>query len=476
MFVEVGFSFVCVLMIALINYQKLNSGHVQQLRAIVGDDQVSTAVAERKLRAQDMSRHEERLGDVVVWPRDAAQVADVLRLANEERLPLTPWGAGSSLEGNPIPTYGGILLSTERMLDVVKVYADDFQVTVQPGLGYKDLNSKLASYGLFFAPDPGANATIGGMLANNAAGIRTVKYGACKDNVLQMEVALADGRLIRTGSRSIKQASGYDLLHLFIGSEGTLGVITEATLKLAPVPVNISAVTASFDSITAAIEAVVAVRGSGLDVAALEFLDEELSELLTRENGLKLGRSPSLLMELHAAHQATIDHDLALVREICLEMGARTFYATADTAQRRGLWHARHHLFETVLRCYPVYEWMNMDVAVPISAYPELVAFSSQAMADQELFGVLLGHAGDGNLHVTLSFNNGTTYERAQIVNEQVIYKALALHGTATGEHGVGIGKARFMPDEHGPALGVMAAVKAALDPRGILNPGKIFP
>jgi len=293
---------------------------------------------------------------------------------------------------------------------------------------------------------------------------------------LAMQVALADGRLIDTGSRSIKQASGYDLLHLFIGSEGTLGIITAATLKLTPIPLNMSAVTAGFDSVSAAIDAVVAVRGSGLDIAALEFLDEEMADLLSRENGLKLGRRPSLLMELHAAHKETIDHDLLLVREICQEMGARSLYATAAAEERRDIWHARHHLFETVLRSYPGSQWINMDVAVPISAYPELVAFSRRVIDEQALFGFLIGHAGDGNLHVTVAFDNEEMVERAQIVNEKVIYKAIALGGTATGEHGVGIGKAKFMPHEHGPALDVMRTLKEALDPHNILNPGKIFP
>ncbi|MFO7540602.1 MAG: FAD-binding oxidoreductase, partial [Chloroflexota bacterium] len=224
-----------------------------ELTGIVGGENVSTADSERQLHAQDMSGHAPRLPEVVVWPQSSRQVATVLRLAHAQHIPVTPWGAGSSLEGNPIPLHGGILLSLARMTQVVALHADDFQVTVQPGLPYKDLNERLARHGLFFPPDPGANATVGGMLANNAAGIRTVKYGACKDNVLRMEVALADGRLIQVGSRSVKQASGYDLLHLFVGSEGTLGVITEATLRLLPVPHRMSAVVASFPDVERAV-------------------------------------------------------------------------------------------------------------------------------------------------------------------------------------------------------------------------------
>lgn len=449
---------------------------LQQLTAVVGQDNLSTAAAERELRARDMSGHLPRLSDVVVWPQTAQQVAAVLRLANEQRIPVTPWGVGTSLEGNPIPLYGGILLSTERMTAVLAVHADDFQVTVQPGLGYKDLNEQLAPYGLFFPPDPGANATIGGMLANNAAGIRTVKYGASKDNVLRMEVALPDGRLIHVGSRSVKQSSGYDLLHLFVGSEGTLGVITEATLKLSPVPELMSAVVASFPSVAAAVETVVAVRGSGLEPAALEFMAADTAGVLTREAGADFGEWPTLFMEFHAAHEGTLQRGLAATQAICQEMGATRFSATTDTAERKQLWHARHHLFETLVRTHPGRRWLILDVAVPISAYPALVARVDQALVAQALPGYMVGHAGDGNLHVTMPFADEAEYGRAMVVNEAAVLKAIELGGTATGEHGVGIGKARYMAREHGLALDVMRQLKQTLDPSGIMNPGKIFP
>ena len=254
-------------------FQPLTTVILAELTAVVTPENISTATAERELRSHDMSQHAAHLSEVVIWPTTAQQVADVLRIANTQHIPVTPWGAGSSLEGNPIPLFGGISLSMERMNQIVAVHAEDFQVTVQPGIGYKDLNEILARSGLFFAPDPGANASIGGMLANNAAGSRTVKYGATKDNVLAMEVVLADGRIIQTGSRSIKQSAGYDLLHLFVGSEGTLGVITQATLKLAPIPTVMSSVLASFPSVETAVSAVVEIKSSGLDVAALEFVD-----------------------------------------------------------------------------------------------------------------------------------------------------------------------------------------------------------
>lgn len=457
------------------SYNLVTDDVLQQLQAIVGTDGVSTAVSELNLHAADMSSHPPHLSEVVVWPTTAAQVAGVLRLANEQRIPVTPWGVGSSLEGNPIPLYGGIVLSTGRMQAIVAVHVDDFQVTVQPGIGYKDLNKKLAVYGLFFPPDPGANATIGGMLANNAAGIRTVKYGASKDNVLRMEVALADGRLIHVGSRSIKQSSGYDLLHLFVGSEGTLGVITQATLKLTPIPALMSAVAASFADVETAVAAVVAIKGTGLDLAALDFIDASTAAMLAQENGVDLPAQPTLLMEFHATHAETIQLGLDMVREICDEMGATRVYATADPTERQRIWHARHQTYETKLRLNPGISWMPMDIAVPISAYPTLVAYAEQEMQAQDVSGFLIGHAGDGNMHFTLAYQDEDAHRRVKAVNAAVICKAVDLGGTATGEHGVGIGKAPLMPYEHGAALDVMRQIKQTLDPNGILNPGKIF-
>lgn len=457
------------------SYAPVTEEIIGRLREIAGAEHVSTAGADLDLHARDQSQHPGHRAEVVVWPQEAEQVAAVLRLAHEARIPVTPWGVGTSLEGNPIPLCGGILLSLGRMDRIVAVHADDFQVTVQPGIPYKDLNEKLARYGLFFPPDPGANATIGGMLANNAAGIRTVKYGASKDNVLRLQVALADGRLITTGSRSIKQSSGYDLLHLFVGSEGTLGVITEATLRLAPIPQHMTAMIVSFPTVEAAIETVVAVRGSGLDPAALEFMDETNTRVL-HAAGVDVDPHPTLLMEVHSAHAETLEQDIAIVREICEEAGALRFRATADNTERKQLWHARHNAYEVLQRMHPGKTFFIMDVAVPISAYPELIAYSRAAITEQGITGYMKGHAGDGNIHIELPFSDEAGYQQALEVNGLIVLKALELDGTATGEHGVGIGKARYMQAEHGPALDVMRALKGTLDPHGILNPGKIFP
>ncbi len=457
-------------------YNPVTPDIIDALRGILGADAVSVAQADIDLHARDQGHHPAHPAEVVIFPTTAEGVAATLKLANEHCIPVTPWGVGTGLEGNAIPVRGGILMSFEKMNKIVAVHADDFQVTVQPGIGHKDLNAELARFGLFFPPDPGANATVGGMLANNAAGIRTVKYGASKDNVLKMQVALADGRLISVGSRSVKQASGYDLLHLFVGSEGTLGVITEATLKLVPVPTYMSAVVAHFPTVTAAVETVVAVRGSGLDPAALELIDAAHAKMLRETEGVPLKDYPTLFMEFHAALPATLEAGLQSVREICDELGAIEFIATTDTAERKRLWHARHHSYEIMVRSHPGKQFFIMDVAVPISAYPDLISFVETVTARDSVTAYMIGHAGDGNIHVEFPYDTPESFERAMKLNGEIVMQALKLGGTATGEHGVGLGKAKYMPYEHGESLDVMRSIKATLDPNGILNPGKVFP
>jgi D-lactate dehydrogenase (cytochrome) len=456
-------------------YCPVSAEVVSHLAGLVGERNISTRQSDLDLHAQDQSAHEAHCPEVIVWVENAEQVSRVLAYANAKRIPVTAWGAGTSLEGNPIALYGGILVSFARMNKIVAIHADDFQVTVQPGLGYKDLNLQLARHGLFFAPDPGANASIGGMLANNAAGTRTVKYGATKDNVLRVQAVLADGRIVEAGSRSVKQSSGYDLAHLFIGSEGTLGLITEATLKLAPIPEHMSAAVVCFERVDDAIQAVVAVRGSGTEPAALEFLDGFTVGSISESNGLGMPAKPTIFMEFHAAHVGALESVLNTVHEICQEAGALSIKTTTNNAERLKLWQARHHAYETIVRRHPGQKVYICDVAVPISAYPELIAFIETYRREHNMTAYAFGHAGDGNIHICSPFTVDT-YKTVYEMNTEVVHKAILLNGTATGEHGVGIGKTRFMKMEHGVALDVMREVKQTLDPNWILNPGKIFP
>jgi len=451
---------------------------VQALQSIVPPERISTAQPDLTQHSRDQSAFPASSPDIVIWPRATAEVGAILRYANEIALPVTAWGAGTSIEGNPIPLKGGIVLDFQQMDKIVGIHQHDFQATVQPGALYKDMNQELAHYGLFFAPDPGANASIGGMIANNAAGIRTVKYGATKDNVLAMEVVLANGEIIRTGSCSIKQSSGYDLTRLFVGSEGTLGIVTEATLKLAPLPEHYSAVVVAFPTVKEAAETVFDIIGSGLEPSALELLNSTCARLVNTEEGINLIVAPNLLMEFNGPSEAALQETPTLAEEICRDHHSQDFQAGIGHEARAQLWRARHSFFEIAIRSYPGQSFLLSDVAVPISRYPLLISYASEIMAGLDTRGLILGHAGDGNLHTIIFFSpdDKAAETQAQNINALLVKKALSLGGTSTGEHGVGIGKQKYMALEHGESgLKLMRQLKATLDPKGILNPGKVL-
>jgi D-lactate dehydrogenase (cytochrome) len=414
----------------------------------------------------------------VVWPGTVEEIAAILVYANGRALPVTTWGAGTSLEGNPIPVHGGIVLDTIRLDQILEVRPADFQVDVQAGARYKDMNAVLARDGLFFAPDPGANASIGGMVANNAAGTRTPRYGATRENVLRLQVVLASGEIIEAGTRAVKSASGYDLVHLFIGSEGTLGVVTQATLRLAPIPDGLSAAVGSFASLDGATRAVSAIMGSGIVPAALEFLDPITVATLNDSGEFDLPVRPTLLMEFHSASETGLRDEIAIVRHLCQDEGCLAFNAGLGRDERDRLWRVRHQTYEILVRSSPGRAFLIVDVAVPVSAYPKLVSAAQRALTDRGLQASMVGHAGDGNLHPLIPYypDDPDSYAQALAADEEIVHSAIALGGTATGEHGVGIGKRSFMSREHGAGLEVMRAIKDALDPRHILNPGKIFP
>lgn len=447
---------------------------LEDLQMIVGGEFATTAKTILNLHSVDQSSHPAVLPDVVVWPENSAEVSAIVTYANKHHIPIVGWGAGTSLEGNTIPVKGGIVINFQRMSRILQVHHSDFQATVQPGIFYKDMNKRLARAGLFFAPDPGANASIGGMIANNAAGTRTPKYGATRDNVLALEVVLANGEIIRTGSRSIKQSAGYDLTHLFTGSEGTLGLITEATIRLAPIPENMSAALAAFASVAEAAEAVYGVIGSGIVPAAIELLDTQAIVYINTNDGIDLPLMPHLLMEFHGASAVTLSGELDLVQTICHECGAHTFDAGVGRDQRDRLWEGRHSLFEAMMRVHPNQPYLITDVSVPISNYPTIATYASELMQSLGLTGSVFGHAGDGNLHTTV-FGSDDDLAPLHQFNNAIVAKALALDGTCTGEHGVGIGKQKYMVQEVGEgAYEVMRLLKRTLDPNNILNPSKI--
>jgi D-lactate dehydrogenase (cytochrome) len=455
-------------------YTQINPQHVAELTAMLGGERVSVKNADLELHARDQSFHAAHPPDVVIWPETVEEVSTVLRFANAERIPIIAWGAGTSLEGNPLAVYGGIVMDFGRMNKIVNVRAEDFQVDVQPGVTRIDLNKALARYGLFFAPDPGANASIGGMIGNNASGIKTIRYGATKDNVMRLEVVKADGEVIHVGTRARKDSSGYDLLHLFVGSEGTLGVVTEATLKLAPLPANFSATLAAFKTIAEAMQAVVDIVGMGLSPSALEFLDVETVQLLNRDKALNLVEAPTLIVEFNGNSD---DEGLVAAKEICTEAGAINFEAASGLEARNRLWEARHHTYESIVRQHPNEAQLILDVCVPLSRYPELMLFVDEVLTEHQLVGYKFGHAGDGNLHTNICYDPSSplSLEKVQAVNALIVQRGIEMEGTATGEHGVGIGKRKYVVQQHGPALEVMRQIKSLLDPNWILNPGKIF-
>jgi D-lactate dehydrogenase (cytochrome) len=460
-------------------FNAFNAEDKGYIEAIVSAERFSTGESNLDLHSRDMSGLRASRPEAVAWPKQSEEVSRILAYCDQRRIPVTAWGAGTSLEGNPIPLHGGICLDFTQMDRLLEIRQDDFQVDVEPGVIYKDLNHQLRHTGLFFAPDPGAGATIGGMIANNASGIRTVRYGSTKENVLRLAVVLAQGEVIEVGNRAAKSSSGFDLLHLFVGSEGMLGIVVEATLRLVGLPAEISSAVATFAQVEDAGQAVFEIIRSGLDPAALELMAPECIELLNRQRGLALPVSPTLFMEFHGPTRQQLTEVTGIAEGLCREQGCQGFRPGLDREERDRLLEARYALGDIIRQDQPSRLRISIDVAVPISAYPEMIAFArQQAREAGAAAAYTFGHAGDGNIHLVIETERGNreVWQRIKEVHRRCVDKALCLKGTATGEHGVGIAKAQFMEAEHGPSLVWMKKIKQLLDPHGILNPGKMFP
>lgn len=458
-------------------FNPVHETHMKDLQSMVAPDRFSTGESNLDLHSRDQSHHKPSRPEAVIWPVTREEVSEILKYANAHVIPVTGWGAGSSLEGNPIPVRAGIVLNFSLMNHILDVREEDFQADVEPGVGYRDLNGALRHKGLFFPPDPATSATIGGMIANNASGTRTVRYGSTKDYVLRLSVVLANGEIIEMGTRASKTSSGYDLIHLFVGSEGTLGVVVEATLRLVGLPEAFSAAVITFPSVQAAGKAVFEIIRSGLDPASLELLAPECVELINREKGLGLEVAPTLFTEFHGPSESQMAEVIEMVGEICKEEGCKAFRSGLGRDERDRLFRSRHELGEMLLRSHPGRSPMSTDVAVPITAYPEMIALARSESEKTGIPGYIFSHAGDGNIHLVLMWKTGDEKEWAIIdqVNNDMVSRALAVGGTASGEHGIGIGKRKFMEKEHGKSLEWMRKIKALFDPHGILNPGKIF-
>jgi D-lactate dehydrogenase (cytochrome) len=450
---------------------------ISALSGLIDSQQFSTGQSNRELHLHDISAHQGVLPAGIIWPHTTEEVSRILAWAYEQEVPVTPWGAGTSTEGNPVPTRGGLVIDMTQMDKILEIRPQDLQADVQPGVLRKELNRQAGKLGLFFPPDPGADASIGGMIANNASGVQTVKYGATKDYVMKLTVVLPQGNIIHTGCKAHKSSSGYDLSRLFVGSEGTLGVVTEATLRLTGIPSHFLAITITFDQLEQASQAVAVMIGSGLEPAALELLTPELINLMNREKELGLPEVPSLFCEFHGISKATLQETSDLAKELCTDCGATGFRFGVEANERVELWRARHEAWETIHRAHPGNETLIVDAAVPISRYPEMIVFSQKLVDENNASGYVFGHAGDGNLHVVLvgDPDNEKEWSLLEEINNNIVTRAVEVGGTCTGEHGIGIGKRKFMELEHGESYHLMRQIKELIDPKGLLNPGKIF-
>jgi D-lactate dehydrogenase (cytochrome) len=416
--------------------------------------------------------------DAVVWPETTAEVAAILRTCAEQCVPVVAFGAGSSLEGHVTAPYGGVCVDFSRMDRLVTVNAEDADCVVEPGITREALNAALRDTGLCFTVDPGANASIGGMIATRASGTTTLRYGSIQHNLLALEVVTADGEVIRCGTRARKSSAGYDLVRLFAGSEGTLGLITQATLRLRPLPGHVTVIVAPFPTLRAAVDTVTELTLCGLPLARMEFIDEHQVRACNRHSGLGLAEQPTLFLELHGD-----GHDVASlsaeVEAVAREHGATGFETASRPEERTRLWKARHAAYYAALGLRPGCECVVADVCVPVSRLADAVADARRDIEAAGLVAPILGHVGDGNFHVLflLEPGNAAERERADAVYAGMIDRALAVGGTCTGEHGIGLGKRQSLEREAGVAgVGLMRRIKLAWDPLQILNPGKIFP
>ena len=453
---------------------RVESELVSELAAILGD-RLSVGEQDIAAHGRDESYHAPRNPDMVAYPESTEEVSRIVRLCARTGTPVIPFGAGTSLEGHIAAVRGGLSLDTSRMNRVVEVRPADLDVTVQPGLTREALNKELAQHGLFFPVDPGADASLGGMAATRASGTTTVRYGSMRENVLSLQVVLGDGRVIRSSSRARKSSAGYDLTRLFVGSEGTLGVITELTLRVYGLPEAMSAAVCSFPSVEQAVACVTSVIQLGLPVARAELLDEVFVDAVNRRSRLGLKVMPTILFEFHGS-EGTVKHDAEEVAALARELGAVSVESATSQQDRSRLWRARHEAYYAGLALRPGSKGFPTDVCVPISKLAQCIAETKVDIEKTDLLAPILGHVGDGNFHVSFFIDpdNQAELEQARVINRRMVTRAIAMGGTCSGEHGVGYGKAEFLRLEHGEALDVMVAIKKALDPAGIMNPGKM--
>lgn len=448
----------------------------QQLSDMLGS-RFSVTSADRDHHAGSETFHQAPPPDAVAWPETAEEVSAIIRACAEFGVPVIAWGTGTSLEGHALAVQGGVTLDMTRMDKVLEVRAEDLQVSLQPGVTREALNTELRATGLFFPVDPGANASFGGMAATRASGTTAVRYGTMRDNVLGLQVVLADGRIIRTGTRAAKSSAGYDLTGLFVGSEGTLGVITELTLRLHGQPEEVASAVCAFDSLEHAVECVSVTIQSGIPMARIEFVNEVTARAFNLHTGSNLPEAPHLMVEFHGS-PGSVREDAERFGEIAKDHGAQDFDWAVSAEDRARLWRMRHGAYHACLALRPGATGVVTDVCVPMSHLPAAVAAAAADIAEAGMIGPIVGHVGDGNFHTQILVEPGNHEEiaTAKALAQRMAERALKVGGTISGEHGIGIGKRSLMTAEHGEGWQVMGAIKSALDPGNILNPGKLVP
>jgi D-lactate dehydrogenase (cytochrome) len=456
--------------------RKAAAAAIATLAARYGN-RLATSQALREQHGHTTTWIENQPPDAVVFPQSAEEVQEIVQLCAAHRLPVIGFGQGTSLEGQVNAPRGGICLDFRDMNRVLAVHAEDLDCVIEPGITRKQLNENLRDTGLFFPIDPGADASLGGMAATRASGTNAVRYGTMKDNVLALKAVLANGELISTAHRAKKSAAGYDLTRLIVGSEGTLGIITELTLRLCGIPEAIASGICPFPSVEAACNATILTIQSGIPVARIELLDEMQVKACKAYSKLTLPEMPLLFLEFHGS-EASVTEQSQRFGEIAAELGGGPFEWATKAEDRSRLWQARHDAYWAVLGLRPGVRALSTDVCVPISRLADCITQSQRDLKESRLVAPIVGHVGDGNFHMLLliDHNDAGEVDRAKAFLERLVDRALAMDGTCTGEHGIGQGKMQYMPAEHSePTLDVMRAIKRALDPLDIMNPGKIF-
>jgi D-lactate dehydrogenase (cytochrome) len=448
---------------------------IASLRQLLGV-RLSSAAQVREQHGKDASYHPYVAPDAVAFAQSTEEVSEIVKVCARHKVPLIPFGAGTGVEGNVLALRGGVCIDISGMSRILQVSTGDLDATVEAGVTHEQLNEHLRDKRLFFSVDPGANATIGGMAATRASGTNSVRYGTMRENVLSLTVVLPDGRVIRTARRARKSAAGYDLTRLFVGSEGTLGVITEVTVRLYGIPAAISAAVCSFASIEAAVNAVIQTIQAGVPVARIEVANAMQMDAINKYSKLDLPVAPTLWLEFHGT-EASVAEQAEMVQKIAADHGGANFSWTTKPEDRQKLWRARHDAYYANKAAYPGTNLWATDVCVPISRLAECITETQKDIAASFVPANIVGHAGDGNFHVGFMINPNEPKEMAEAerLNERLVHRALSLDGTCTGEHGIGCGKIDFLIAEHGEAVSVMRAIKTAIDPDNIMNPGKIL-